>query len=85
MSRPYAEGSRSKLLPKQPIPIRNHQNDYRSAIRTNHDLTMHFAASLEDVRVDDASLQKELEEFMMEQKQRLMKVAEQNVLPGPSN
>jgi hypothetical protein len=79
MSRPYAEGS-IQAAAQTANTIRNHQNDYRSAIRTNHDLTMHFAASLEDVRVDDASLQKELEEFMMEQKQRLMKVAGQNVL-----
>jgi E3 SUMO-protein ligase NSE2 len=60
--------------------IRSHSTTYRTGIRTNHELAMNFAASLQDMALGDAELEEELNQFIMEQKLRIMKNAEQNCL-----
>lgn len=64
--------------------IRNRHNDYRAGIQQNRELAMNFASSLQEVVGelhfdDDEDLKKEFEDFVKEQKQRLVKIAEQNV------
>jgi hypothetical protein len=80
MSNPNISEGSIKAAAHTANTIHSHGTTYRSGIRTNHELAMSFAASLQDMALGDAELEDELHEFIMEQKLRIMKTSEQNAL-----
>ena len=78
MTTVYAEGS-IRAAVQTANHIRNRHADMRSGIQTSHDMAINFASSLQDIALDDPALEEELKDFMMEQKLRLVKAAEQSV------
>lgn len=81
MTTSYSEGS-IRAAVQTANHIRNRHADIRSGIRTNHDMAINFARSLQEIALDDLNdpaLEEELKVFMLEQKLRLVKAAEQNV------